>query len=212
MPSTEPEELSEEVRSIVDANTGLIDFTINRFGFDSSNGYTRADAWQDGYLGLIDAVRRWKPERGSLATIAVIYIFKAIRSGRGQFGGIDYRRSRRNGQRVEIPLSLDRPATGQTDTLADSLMADPDASPESEALRASLLATIAEVGHALCATDLERAVLEALLDFDDHRLPAAKHRTVAANFGVQAEHVRRVQHRLFARIRAALADTDLEAA
>lgn len=60
---------------LVEANTGLVGFIVNRTVHGSRHGQ---DYMQEGVVALIDAVDRFDPDRGSFATYAAPYIRGAV--------------------------------------------------------------------------------------------------------------------------------------
>lgn len=206
MPDTPIDRTDAEVRALAEENLRLIDFVIRRYGYDRRDGYNRDDAWQDGYFGLEEAIRRWDPRRGELSTIATIYIIKAIRKGRGTYGGINYRRETRGSSSVpRLPVSLDRSSGYEDSVIEVRVISDgTELDPESQAERSVLIELVKSVGPAMCCNDVDRAVLASLIDFDDHRSVAAKHRDIGDRFGLSSETVRQRQHALIERIREAV--------
>lgn len=197
--------------ALVEDNLRLIDYVISRWGFDSRDGYTRNDAWQDGTFGLVSAARRFDPAKGKFSTIAVIHIYRAIRNGRGRYGGVQYRSAVARGERAPMAVSLQAQlgrgkGEGAPGELGDVVLIDQRPGPDALAERSLLLDRIAAVAGSLCADDIDRALLASLLNFDDDRYPTNKQEEVAARFGVSREAVRRRQARLFSRVRDIMAD------
>jgi RNA polymerase sigma factor (sigma-70 family) len=202
-------------RALVEDNLRLVDYVISRWGFDARDGYTRKDAWQDGTFGLVTAARRFDPAKGKFSTLAVIHIYRAIRNGRGRYGGVGYRSAVARGERAPMPLSLQAQVGGRDQDgageLGDVVLIDHRPGPDALAERSLLLDRIAAVAGDLCNDDIDRALLASLLNFDDDRFPTNKQEDVAARFGVSREAVRRRQARLFSRVRDVMAE-DVERA
>jgi DNA-directed RNA polymerase specialized sigma subunit len=201
-------------RALVEDNLRLVDYVISRWGFDARDGYTRKDAWQDGTFGLVTAARRYDPKKGKFSTIAVIHIYRAIRNGRGLYGGVSYRTAVARGERAPMPMSLQLPAHGRdsgdgaSGELGDVVLIDQRPGPDALAERTLLLDRVAAVAEASCIDEIDRALLASLFDFDDDRFPTNKQADVAGEFGISPEAVRRRQVRLFNRVRDALAGTE----
>jgi len=162
------EPLTAEQRAMVEANTGLIGWVLNRYyrhlkGDQDAN----ADAWQDGVFGLARAAQLYDPSTGNrFSTYATGWIRASIQ--RGHLIDVNMRRALDKGTEYEAPVSLDMELTESgTVSLEDSLASADDPAAEvvaesiAEGLRRSLLP------H--CDDDLDRDLVEWLLDPDDER-------------------------------------------
>jgi RNA polymerase sigma factor for flagellar operon FliA len=96
-----PQQREEHIRSLMPL--------VYRLARQQSTPQDREDAIQDGMLGLIQAVDRWQPDRGTLITFAYYRIKGSIQDGqrRMDFVGKAARRAERDGgPRQQAPASL----------------------------------------------------------------------------------------------------------
>lgn len=145
--------LTDEECRTVEANVGLIGFTIRRY-FPNLTPDERDEAWQDGTLGLIRAVQGWDEGRGRLATYAVPWIRAMIQKGAGWREGINHRRAMAGGLPLpDRPWSLDETGDdGETEHPALQI----------EALDADVEGTaLARVRHERAVAGLVAAVRDA---------------------------------------------------
>lgn len=108
-----PSPLTDEQRSTVERNMGLVGYTLKLMGVKPDE---YDDRRQDGALGLMRAVQLYDPSKGTLGNYAFKHIRDAIERGRGRELGADYRHARRYGKPWYRPIvtddlrTLDRPA------------------------------------------------------------------------------------------------------
>lgn len=99
-----PPPLTDEERRTVEANLGLVGFTLRLMGVDPDE---YDDRRQDGALGLMRAVQLYDPSKGTLGNYAFKHIRDAIDRGRGRELGADYRHARRYGKPWHRPIVTD---------------------------------------------------------------------------------------------------------
>jgi len=176
------------------ANLGLIATAIKLMGMRFDNDFAREDAWQEGYLGLVNAAAKWDAEGGAaFSTYAITGIELAIRRARGRHKGLNYRSAVREGRVPTPPVSLDAMAGEDGRPYSDSI-ADPTRCTESSGLQSVLLGEAAHAASAVCNDHIDRAILIALLD----PTIGARHvrSTVAAETGLNVQAIRKRHLRL----------------
>lgn len=179
-----------------------------------------ADVVQDGTLGLVEAVRRFDPERGVRLCVYASWWIRAyilrgivdtaeiVRSARGRKGRSDFFA----GRRPPPALSLDAPASPGASSPLLALLPAAQATPADQAVeRAQLAQMVGAVARALAGVlpERERSVLDARVLADD---PTSLHQ-LAARFSVTRQRIqqietqvrRRLEKRLCAAVGAAAA-------
>jgi DNA-directed RNA polymerase specialized sigma24 family protein len=114
--------LTDHERWLAEQNLGLVyEVILRRFRY--LHGDDRDDAVQDGFLGLVRAIRGHDRSKGELSTYADPWITKAINEGRGRLEGINYRRAVVRGETVPTTVSIhgvDEDGAALVDKLADA--------------------------------------------------------------------------------------------
>ena len=161
--------LTDAQAALVAEHTDVIDQVIVRyfrpaFGVD----YQRADAWQDGWIGLADAARRFDPSyEVPFSAMARPRVHGAIADGIGRLRGISWRRAERfprgHEQRAanrQAVLSLDVPVWNDDslETEADRLEARTAPVPDLVAARLGWEQAL-QNADMVCDDDLDRAAL-----------------------------------------------------
>jgi len=179
------------------ANYGLIAVAVKEYPIAFDSDYTRPDAWQDGYIGLVRAVHDFDPGRGtSLSTYALPKIRSAMQVGRGHSRGGNFRASLRNGEVPIRPASID--AEMPEGLRLSDIVPDPSEDTEAQAVDAAFIDAVRRLEPVICTDDLDRAVLGTLLD--DPR-PMHRVRTeLAVEWGVSPQTVRSRQIRMARRL------------
>ena len=139
------------------------------------------DLIQAGYLGLVDAMHAWEPERGAWSTIAVYYIKNAMREA----VGIHSTRIRAE----HGALALDAPLPGSEDgTTSMELLEGPDAVVDAELLRDDLQNQVRTAVEGLKDADARQAVWAC--DIECKRL-----QRVGEQMGMTTHQLRRLRDR-----------------
>jgi RNA polymerase sigma-32 factor len=178
---------------------------------DPSGGRLLPDLVQEGNVGLLEAIRRFDPERGAaFATYAGFWIRAAIirfmrdnvrlvRVGRTRADRAAYHR----GELPAAELSLETPVRDDDprQTLRDRL---PDEGPRADDLIAS--AEVAARSAALCGgwSERERAILHKRL-LAEEPTPL---RSLARRFSLSGERMRQIEADLVTKLRQNLGDAD----
>lgn len=160
--------LTDQERHTVEANTGLVWFVIHGSarGYLHDLDYSEEDAYQDGIIGLAQAVRKWDPDRGALSTVATRWIHQAIQKGRGHASGLEYRAWRDGrAEQPTAPLRIDQPTSGDNHdlgTLADFLPAPDDTAAEAiDSL--GIVAQVDAMRDLVCRDPFDHEVLDAIV-------------------------------------------------
>lgn len=174
------EPLTVEQQVMVEANTGLVGFVLNRRRTPPEEW---DDAFQDGLLGLMRATQKFDPDRGfKFSTYALFWIRQGIQKGVRDFEGRSYRAAADGRGEWAPAMSLDvviETDSGHAITFADAVLVDDD-DPGDQALRDSEAALLVSLAMGLCRDDLDRAAVLAVAQ----GTPWSK---VAAEFGVSKE-------------------------
>lgn len=192
--------ISPAANDLALANKELIGGAIRRFGIVVNSDYTADDAHQDGWFGLVRAAERFDPARGfKFSTLAYRMILTEIRRGQARAQGNNLRSALRSGRDYEAPLSLDFDASGEGDggCLGDTIAAT-DRVDDAAVARAQL-AEVHELVPVLCRDDVERELMAALLDPDDHRTATALAEAIAESHGISRQAVSQRRVRLVAK-------------
>lgn len=184
--------LTDEQRRVVEANTGLIWWQINRWRLPEER---RDDAFGDGVFGLMRAAQLYDPAKGfTFSTYATWWIRQAIQRG-GEIADKNYHRARQHhDDSYEPAMSIDI-VFGDSFTFGDHIPADTDV--EGEAASASEAERLTSELIRFARDDLDLAIIYAALDNGDHGFAA----TVARRFGVSRQTVVNRVGRLRARVR-----------
>jgi RNA polymerase sigma-32 factor len=195
-------------RRLVEANLRLVVRLARKH--DRTNGRALPDLIQEGSLGLVEAVRRFQPDKGvRLSTYAVFWIrafmlkftldnVRLVRQGRSR----ESRSAFFAGVVATSEISLEAPAAGlRGGTLGDTLV-DPHA-PADALLEAAEAAARSHAGMERVASQLDqraRAILEQRLLTDE----PAPLREVAEEFSISGERVRQIEQKVILALRREL--------
>lgn len=183
--------LTDDQRAMVEANTGLIAFVLNRRRTPVSEW---DDAFQDGVFGLMRAAQKFDPDRGfQFSTYAVTWIRQAVQKGRGVAEGANYRSAADwYGTEYRPPVSIDAEITtkGAVDSQTlGSYLRDDGPEPDELAVDVLYLEQVEAEARRLCRDRVDSAILDALLS----GLPVSEARRdqlVAEALGMTAMGVR----------------------
>ncbi len=193
--------LTEEQRRTVEANLALAVWMVRR---QNVPAWDFDDALQDATIGLMRAVQRFDPARGTrLSTYAVAAMRNELSRGRGKREGANYRRGvsgTLDGDYVP-PVSLELPvylAGEEAATLAD-FVEDPaeDTERDAEAGHAcdEAIATMTRACHDLVDLD----IVAAIIDLGD---VVGVPQVVAQLHGRSRQAIQRRLNRLLAEVRS----------
>lgn len=188
--------LTDEQRAMVEANTGLIGWVLNR---RRTPDLEWEDSFQDGLFGLIRAVQLFDPARGfKFSTYAEAWIRQAVQRGRATYLGIGYRQNRDD---WVTPISIDAPV-GDGDSLdLGGLIPDERQAPAEQAEAAALVEQIAGFVAELDLDRVDKVIVEDLFTPTDESWLQRDTR-VAADLGISREVIRQRRIRLQGRLRA----------
>ena len=153
--------LTDEERAFVEENLGLIGFVIDRWCRKYLCAeFTYDDAWQEGFIGLCSAARKWVPERARFSTMATAWIRQSIQRGRGHASGKAWRCAEVSGEHVVV-LSLEHVTLEDGLALGDLVPANVDI--EADLAAAEMAARVETVARPLCRDQVDHDLLTAML-------------------------------------------------
>lgn len=180
-----------ELERLVTENMALVTWTLLRMPAFGGGRWTpgHADADDDvqaGYVGLLQAVRTWDPERSKLSTWACQAVVWAVSRDRSERYGANLRRAVAERERYLAPLSLDGLYGDGVDRSYDDTFPDEGLLPEPTFRRID--ADPEDVYDSL--TDRERTLV--------YNIAA----DAADRLGIKKESARRARARTYDKLRA----------
>lgn len=179
----------DAARTLIEHNLRLSAHIARKY---ASCGIDRDDLVSIGSIGLIKAVRSYRPESGRLATYAARCIeneiLMAIRSNRKTRGDLS----------LNVPIGADR--EGNEITLQDILSSDEDGVPETVALRIDAGRALSLLSSVLDSR--EKTVIVMRYGLTDGKLYSQS--DIAALLGISRSYVSRIEKKALTKLRKKL--------
>lgn len=168
------ERLTPEQARMVEENTRLVWWWVNKLGGRYESDDERDEMYADGVFGLIRAVQKFDPSRGfTFSTYAKAWLHQSITRGRWRREDPNKHRAQVRGAAYLAPVSLEAELGDDLD-FHDLLPALDDT--ERSALAAVELDSTIGGMAARCTDDLDREVLACLVNQEPARLADAAER------------------------------------
>jgi RNA polymerase sigma factor (sigma-70 family) len=197
--------VTDEHQATALENVGLIAYTLRYFRVPTNSDYTFDDAMQDGWFGLVKAVAKHDPSKGSLSNYAMSHIRRQVDLGRARAAEQVMRSDIRRGRPFVAgrrPLSIDREnSSSDSRRIIDELQSTD--STDDEAVSSALVSSMIERGRAVCRNAVDTDILESLIRPERKTVLRSE---IGRRHGLTVDAVRAREKTLLVRLAAVLSD------